>query len=243
MRRLRAQANVAVVLEWWKIQRIVAELDLTTAEGLHYATMLGVGFMVGARPGELYYTDKEDFSFAMWAKGVDWALPFSKADQGNVGVYRGIQHRTGCTLRPPVNDGGKTFCVACAVKAYLDLTGKHGVMWPSFTGVGAASKSHMGAAMRQVCKKINEMADPKDRFVNPVSRGQRRRPAPVKAPPEQLLGRFLLRRRGPGPTGRRRAARKLGPSAQARVCSLCRPKPSLSSGSKKAITRTDHPVA
>jgi len=133
-----------MVFEMNHLLRIVAALDLESLDGLYWATMFGVGFMLGTRPGELHLADIEDFGFRDFQLGVDWTLAFSKSDQNGDGVCRGMKHRRGCPCRGDVvNDSAATFCVPCALHKYLRMRGKTaGIMWPGFGGEGAITKNY-----------------------------------------------------------------------------------------------------
>lgn len=150
------------MLESWQLSRIAEELDLTTPGGLYYASLFGAGFMIGARPNELTWTNRGDFGLSFFAKGVDWSPPFSKTDQDQVGTIRGIKHRPGCACDGEPRNG-VPFCVACCVAKYLALTSGEPTdpMWPAFSGGGAVSGAAVGAALRQA--KINAAGE----FVRP----------------------------------------------------------------------------
>lgn len=156
--RVEQLKRVAVVLQKAHFLRIMEELDLTTADGLFYATMFGLGITLCLRPGELVYLDKQDITIKH--SGVEVTIPFSKTDQQSVGVKRGVQHRDGCSRRAPENDGAATFCVACCVKKYLDLTGDKGVMFPAFSGEGSVTKQSITSRLRAVVEKINGSSRP-----------------------------------------------------------------------------------
>lgn len=151
------------------IERIVAELDLTTVEGLYLASMLAVGFMGGARGGELHHADREDFSLTHFRDGVNWTLPFSKTDQANQGVVRGFKHRRGCKLAGVANDGGASLCAPCVVNAWLaatkDIADPTWPMWPcATTQFGAVKLTDIADMLRHLVTKINASDKP---FVDP----------------------------------------------------------------------------
>jgi hypothetical protein len=144
--------RVAFVLVPWAINQIMAQLDLTCAEGLFYATMWAFGYFFFGRGAEVYFADKEDVDLSSFDDGMNFSFAFSKGSMEK-SVVRGCRHRPGCSKKGECANDGK-WCLPCMFKKYFQLTGSTGIMWPAFSGNGAFTQKSMTDALREVRARL-----------------------------------------------------------------------------------------